>query len=74
MSVLEIEGEKIEKAYKLFKASLTPREKEVIQRYYGIQPHVRHTLNEIGALWGVTRERVRQVKVEALKKLQTTKN
>lgn len=70
---VEIEAEKIEKAYKQFKASLTAREKDVIQRYYGIQPHVRHSLNEIGKLFGVTRERVRQIKVEALKKLHAEK-
>lgn len=69
----EIEAEKIERAYKQNKASLTPREKEVIQRYYGIDKHVRHTLNEIGSLYGVTRERVRQIKVEALKKLEVAK-
>jgi RNA polymerase primary sigma factor len=69
----EIEAEKIEKAYKQFKASLSPREKEVIQRYYGIAPHVRHTLNEIGTMFGVTRERIRQIKVEALRKLNTAK-
>lgn len=69
----QVEAEKIEKAYKLFKASLSPREKEVIQRYYGIDKHVRHTLNEIGGMFGVTRERVRQIKVEALKKLSAVK-
>ena len=65
-----IEAEKIEKAYKDLKALLTPREKEVIQRYYGIDKHVRHSLNEIGKLYGVTRERIRQIKVEALRKLK----
>lgn len=66
---MQIEAEKIAEAYKQFKAALSPREKEVITRYYGIAPHVRHTLAEIGGLYSVTRERIRQIKVEALRKL-----
>lgn len=64
-----IEAEKIAKAYKELKGSLTLREKDIITRYYGIEPHVRHTLAEIGAIYKVTRERIRQIKVEALVKL-----
>ena len=66
----EIEAEKVEQAYKLLKTALSPREKEVITRYYGIAPHVRHSLAEIGEMYQVTRERIRQIKVEALKKLK----
>ncbi|MCR4261115.1 MAG: hypothetical protein NUV96_02185 [Candidatus Colwellbacteria bacterium] len=67
---MPIEAEIIEAAYKQFKALLTPREKEVLTRYYGIPPHVRHSLAEIGEMYQVTRERIRQIKVEALKKLK----
>jgi DNA-directed RNA polymerase sigma subunit (sigma70/sigma32) len=42
-------------------------------RYYGIDTSVRHTLNEIGAKYEVTRERIRQIKVVALKKLHIVK-
>lgn len=69
----EVEAERIEKAYKEYKSLLNPREKEVITRYYGIAPNVRHSLAEIGAMYQVTRERIRQIKVEALKKLKIQK-
>ena len=45
---VEIEAQKIEKAYKKYKSLLTPKQKEVITRYYGIDEQVRHTLFEIG--------------------------
>lgn len=70
---MSIEAEKIQEAYKQNKASLTTREKEIITRYYGIQPHVRHTLAEIAKIYEVTRERIRQIKVEALRKLKIEK-
>ena len=65
-----IEAERVEKAYKEFKSALTPREKDIITRYYGIAPNVRHTLQEIGEKYQVTRERIRQIKVIALEKLK----
>jgi DNA-directed RNA polymerase sigma subunit (sigma70/sigma32) len=70
---MQIEAEKVEKAFKEFKTLLSQREKDVITRYYGIAPNVRHTLAEIGAIYDVTRERIRQIKVEALRKLKVEK-
>jgi DNA-directed RNA polymerase sigma subunit (sigma70/sigma32) len=67
---IEIEAQKIEKAYKKYKDLLTPKQKEVITRYYGINEQVRHTLMEIGKIYGVTRERIRQIKSEALIRLK----
>lgn len=67
---MQIEAEKIEKAFKKLGTVLSEREKDVITRYYGITPNVRHTLAEIGELYQVTRERIRQIKVEALRKLK----
>lgn len=64
-----IEAERIEKAFKELKSALTPRERDIITRYYGIAPNVRHTLAEIGKKYQVTRERIRQIKVIALQKL-----
>jgi len=65
-----IEGERVRDAFNKYKELLTEREVEVISRYYGIDPHVRHTLAEIGEMYGVTRERIRQIKVIALNKLK----
>lgn len=65
-----IEAERIEKAFKQLKATLTPREKEVIMKYYGIDKEVRHTLQELGNKYQVTRERIRQIKAGALQKMK----
>ncbi len=49
---------------------LTPREAEVLAMRYGIGSDRERTLNEIGERFGVSRERVRQIERQALKKLR----
>lgn len=66
----EIEAVKIQKAYNKYSDLLTEKEKEVMTRYYGLNSQVRHTLAEIGKMYQVTRERIRQIKVEALIKIK----
>jgi RNA polymerase primary sigma factor len=51
-------------------ATLSPREREIIARYYGLAGGEAQTLEEIGQALGITRERVRQVKEVAMRKLQ----
>ncbi|OGT41150.1 MAG: RNA polymerase sigma factor RpoS [Gammaproteobacteria bacterium RIFCSPHIGHO2_12_FULL_40_19] len=50
--------------------SLNEREREVIVRRFGLQGHDRGTLEEVGVAVGLTRERVRQLQIEGLKKLR----
>lgn len=50
--------------------SLAEREREVIIRRFGLQGHDRGTLEEVGEAVGLTRERVRQLQIEGLKKLR----
>jgi RNA polymerase primary sigma factor len=50
-------------------ASLPPRDARVIRLYFGLDDGQEHTLEEIGAMLGVTRERVRQLRDRALKRL-----
>ncbi|MGN6195576.1 MAG: sigma-70 family RNA polymerase sigma factor [Ginsengibacter sp.] len=50
---------------------LTPRQKEVICFFYGIGVDEPVSLEDLGVRYGLTRERVRQIKDKALKKLQT---
>jgi RNA polymerase nonessential primary-like sigma factor len=51
-------------------ARLPPRQREVIARRYGLDERPVQTLAEIAADFGVTRERVRQVQLEALARLR----
>lgn len=57
------------KAYEKNKESLGQREQEIIEKYYAFSGNFRHTLAEIGSHYGITRERVRQIKFMALKKI-----
>jgi len=49
---------------------LKPRQREVIQRRFGLSPFNEQTLEEIAVAYGLTRERVRQVELMAMKKLK----
>lgn len=50
--------------------TLTPREEKVIKMRFGIDVASEHTLEEVGKDFSVTRERIRQIEVKALKKLR----
>jgi len=49
--------------------SLNYREREIIKLRYGIPTGCNYTLEEVGKLFHVTRERVRQIEAKAMKKL-----
>ena len=49
---------------------LTPREVDVISCYYGLNGQKARTLEEVGNKFGLTRERVRQIKERALRRLR----
>jgi RNA polymerase nonessential primary-like sigma factor len=49
---------------------LTAQQREVVEYRYGLRGQGRRTLEEVGRLLGVTRERVRQVQLAALKRLR----
>jgi RNA polymerase primary sigma factor len=50
--------------------TLLPREKEILVLRYGLADDQPHTLEEVGRIMGLTRERVRQLEARALKKLR----
>ncbi len=50
--------------------SLQPRDAKVLRLYFGLDGGREHTLEEIGGMLGVTRERVRQLRDRALKRLR----
>ncbi|MFM1883864.1 MAG: hypothetical protein RL168_48 [Bacteroidota bacterium] len=53
-------------------ATLTPREGDVIRLYFGLNGHHPLTLEEIGEKFDLTRERVRQIKEKAIRRLKHT--
>lgn len=52
--------------------TLTPREADVIRLYFGLTPEPAMTLEEIGERFDLTRERVRQIKEKAIRRLKHT--
>jgi RNA polymerase primary sigma factor len=50
--------------------ALPAREREVIEMRYGLKGHKARTLEEVGRAFGVTRERIRQIENNTLKKLE----
>jgi RNA polymerase primary sigma factor len=50
--------------------TLSPREEKILRMRFGIGEKAEHTLEETGKVFGVTRERIRQIEESALKKLR----
>ena len=55
-------------------SALSPREVEVLSAYYGLNGHRALNLEEIGELYGLTRERVRQIKERAIRRMRKAVN
>lgn len=53
-------------------ATLSTRESDIIKLYYGLNGEPPYSLEEIGKLFNLTRERVRQIKEKAIKRLKNT--
>jgi len=51
-------------------SSLTEREEKIIRMRFGIGVGSEHTLEEVGKFFNLTRERIRQIEIKALKKLR----
>ena len=50
--------------------TLTPREREILELRYGLADGQERTLEEVGKIFNVTRERIRQIQEKALRKLR----
>ncbi len=59
-------GEEVDAALR----TLPPRDAKVLRLYFGLEGGHEHTLEEIGAMLGITRERVRQLRDRALGRLR----
>jgi len=49
---------------------LTPREQKILSMRFGLEDEITHTLEEVGQVFGVTRERIRQIEAKALEKIR----
>ncbi len=59
---------------KLFDKCLTQRERKILVLYYGLDDGGEMTLEQIGGLLGVTRERIRQIRNRAFDKLRNSQH
>lgn len=71
---LEIEQFNPTEVVGLLLKNLIPREEDVLKRRHGLQTSKKETLEEIGASYKVTRERIRQIENSAIQKIKKSKN
>jgi RNA polymerase primary sigma factor len=50
--------------------TLSPREEKILRMRFGMEDGSEHTLEEVGQMFDVTRERIRQIEAKALRKLR----
>ncbi|MBI4645410.1 MAG: sigma-70 family RNA polymerase sigma factor [Bacteroidia bacterium] len=68
---MKLIGESLSKEIERALATLTERERDIVKLFFGIQIQ-EMTLEEIGDRFGLTRERVRQIKEKAIRRLRHT--
>jgi len=53
---------------------LTDKEREILELRHGLSDGIQHTLEEVGKMFGVTRERIRQIEAKAHEKIRNHAN
>ena len=66
----EIERSKLRSLIQEVISELSPREEMILRKRYGIDEAYNHTLEEVGKLLNVSRERIRQVEANAIRKIK----
>jgi RNA polymerase primary sigma factor len=67
---VEVEGRLLAEAVRSALTTLEARDAKVLRLYFGLEGEREHTLEEIGNMLGVTRERIRQLRDRALRRLR----
>lgn len=65
-----LQDENVNTNLELWLEKLNDKQREVVERRFGLHGYERSTLEEVGQEIGVTRERVRQIQMDALKRLR----
>lgn len=65
------EGDAVVREVHAALSTLSPREEKVLRMRYGIGEPTHYSLEEIGRRFALTRERIRQIEIKALKKLRS---
>jgi RNA polymerase nonessential primary-like sigma factor len=68
---LQLQGEDLNSAVEKWLDCLSEKQRAVVERRFGIHGFERATLEQVGAEIGVTRERVRQIQMDALARLRS---
>ncbi len=69
----ELDGANLRDEIEHALSSLTPREEKVLRMRYGIGEPTQYSLEDIGSRFNLTRERIRQIELKALRKLRCTR-
>ncbi len=64
-----LENEDMEEHVRQWFGELTQKQQEILSRRFGLYGYEKETLEEVGKAVGLTRERVRQIQIESIKKL-----
>lgn len=71
---MSLMDESLQKEIAMGLSQLSPREVEVLSSCYGLNGKTSSTLEEIGDMYGLTRERVRQIRERAIRRLRKSVN
>ncbi|MBP3305439.1 MAG: sigma-70 family RNA polymerase sigma factor [Oscillospiraceae bacterium] len=66
----ELVREELNQTVEALLGTLTPRQQQVLRLHFGMEDGTCHSLEQIGAMLGVSKERVRQIERQAMDKLQ----
>ena len=68
--MIELDAPAIKQILDLFPDCLDPRAKQIVEMRFGLNGDPKRTLQQIGDIYGVCRERIRQIERKALRKIK----